>query len=1197
MTVKKSMRWFAACALAIVAHGAQGAKVEIAFPLGRTAYQTNEEIHLAILRSGEGPLPGGLLRLAVAGADGSRLTFALAAAPVKAIGADARATEHVRLNGRLLRPGHYTVEAAVDGATATAEVDVYSHLRRSSFKLIPWGRAKGDQQLVEGEDSLGFNLFYGVYGLDTEANLIRAGVDFMRCCAMGGAHQMDIRSECDWSDPYVTRGGVVRAAQRAFVDRTRGNVAGVHFYDEPGLTHLKHPVTGEFTPHGIPSQVRAYRAAFGRDPLPYHQVNPNDPEHVARWRHWAYWKLGFMDAAWKISQFGVRYVRPDFLSTTQSQYGWTAFTDGYYFNVARCMPVVSGHGGYHDYGLMLFNPSYMLEMARARDLARPCWYLPCWYSSTTSEQFRLEQYLSFQTGIQGLQTPPDIDPFEPAKKLAAEGVVESNKLAARLGTIFTTMRPTRPPLAVLYSMSHLVHVQTRDRTMNYAHADDHVRTLQFVYLACKTLQQPFHAVVDEDVLDGTLAAHHKAVVLADVDWLDPKVAAGLEAFIADGGRVLLAGNCQVTLKGAIDLGVRPKLGGEAEGARLREQTDQLRKQLDPLQQQQKKERDNQALAGQIKALQQRMSELNDQSRMLTSLGRQLQAVRPLAEALRKQLAAAEIAPAFECDKPGVAATRHAAGDVEYLFAVNASIDPEGPPLNTRAAEATISLPADGRAVYDAVHGGPVPQLKAADGKLSGRFRFGPGQMRVFARTARPVRGVRAARPVLRRDYTVTDAPLVLEVAAAVIGDDGGVLSGSVPLRLRLIDPLGVVRYDLYRATELGTVRLSLPLAVNDPAGEWTLSARELLANTEHRVPFALPAVSRCGALAGLKERAVHFGRDRDNVFRFFRVHRRVTIVTGKSDYNRPAAERLAEVLRPWDVQCTIVPAEEVNKPRQLPAEAVKTWCGLVPSRLSEANPGRPEQVGFAIESDAVLLGTPEDNPLIAYLKKHGFLPYEPKAGAFPGRGRGMIAWQRDGIGHGQESIALIAYDAAGMDEAVGTLYEAQSGMEPLMQWDPPRVNRVTPADQADLPPAPAVAWDIILPDRAVAMKAEGGKLTVLTRDESVTTIAADGKAAAPKPLDAAAYARACEQMKPAPAAAALKLAGDHPVIGRIPKHAAARGKLTAVGYWGGLLRVLDAEGKPEAAHQFQHDITGMVWLGDVLAVGLSDGRVVGVKLD
>ncbi|HUT01508.1 MAG TPA: hypothetical protein VM031_03575, partial [Phycisphaerae bacterium] len=492
-------------------------KVELKFPLGRTAFQTNELIHLAVVRSGAEALSAGDLKLTVTGDDGSKLAFTLAVPAVPVVGKDARATEHVYLNGRLLRPGQYDVEVAADGATAKAKIGVYSHIRRSAFKLMPWGRSKGAQQLVEGEDSLGFNLIYGAYTVDKEGNFIRAGADYMRCCTMSGAHQMDLRMECDWSDPYVTRGGAVRVVREALMDRRASNTIGVHYYDEPGLTHLKHPVTGERTPHGIPSQHRSYESAFGRKPLAYHKVDPKNPEHVARWRHFAYWKLGFMDASWKLAQFGVSYVRPDYISATQSQYGWTAFTDGYYFNVARCLPIVSGHGGYHDYGLMLFNPSYTLEFARARDFAKPCWYLPCWYGNTTSEQFRLEQYLSFQTGIQGLQTPPDIDPFEPAKKPAAEGVVESNKLAARLGTIFHTMPVTRPPVAMLYSLSHIVHAQTLDRTLNYAHADDHVRALGFTYLAGKMIQQQFLAVVDEDVVDGTLAANHKAVILASID--------------------------------------------------------------------------------------------------------------------------------------------------------------------------------------------------------------------------------------------------------------------------------------------------------------------------------------------------------------------------------------------------------------------------------------------------------------------------------------------------------------------------------------------------------------------------------------------------------------------------------------------------------------------------------------------------------
>jgi len=435
-----------------------------------------------------------------------------------------------------------------------------------------------------------------------------------------------------------------------------------------------------------------------------------------------------------------------------------------------------------------------------------------------------------------------------------------------------------------------------------------------------------------------------------------------------------------------------------------------------------------------------------------------------------------------------------------------------------------------------------------------------------------------------------DAPLVVDVGATVTG-----AGGSLPLRVRVFDPLGK-RHDVYRATELGTLRLSLPLGVNDPPGTWAVYVQNLLTNHEGTATFEHYAPPRCGALAGRKTRAIHFGRDRDNIFRFFRVHRGVTIVTGSSDYNQPAAKRLAKILQPWDVKCTVVKAADVNKPRRIPAEALKTWIGLSPTRLSEKNPGRPDQVGFAVEGPVVLLGTARDNPLIAYLLKRGFLPYEPKADVFPGRGRGLLAWQRDGVGHGQESITVIADDAGGMAEAVGTLYEAQAGMEPLTRWELPKASHVAAATKADVPPEPRVAWSALLPDRAVGMKADGDTLTVLTRDESISTIDAKGEASAPRPMKADAYARQAERMKPTPDAEAMKLAREHPVPGRIAKHAVRRGDRVAVGYWGGLLRILDADGSPKAACHLQHDITFLSWPGETLAVGLSDGRVVGLSL-
>jgi hypothetical protein len=1140
------------------------ADVKIVLPLQRTAYQTNERIDVDVVRGDAKPLAAGDLVLKVRGTDGSALAFTF---PVKASGgAPARAVEHLHLSGWLLRPGKYALEAECDGATAKADIEVHSHVRRTSFKLINWGRAKGaGEQLPQGEGSLGYNLFYGHYGQDEEANFIRAGVDFMANCTMSGGHQMDLRSECDWSDPLVVRGGTRRVARRAFIDRTRPNVFGVHFYDEPGLTWLKHPATGENSPHDIPAQVRSYEAAFGRKPIPYHKLNPKDPEQVRAWRHWARWKLGFMDAAWKDSQFGVRQVRPDYLSVTQSQYGFSAFTDGYYFNVVRSLPVISGHGGYHDFGPGYWNPSFFLEFARARDLSRPNWYLPTWYGNTTADQFRLEQYLSFQTNIQGLMSPPDLEPGQPTKNKATEGIVESNHLAGRLGTIFTTMPVTRPPVAVLFSLSQMIRKQTEDpKKVNYAHQTQHGQNLVFTYLAGKLLQQPFLVVLDEDVRDGTLAAHHKAIILTSIDYLDPEVIAGLEGFAKNGGLVLLTADCKVKINGGATLDVTP---GFPEAARIAE----LEK------------------AGKQKEI-----------APLTRMRQALQGAAKLAALIGPHLRRVGIPPVFECDQPGISATRQAAGDIEYLFAVNATHDLKGDPmLGIKAVTAKIGLEADGRPVYDAVHGGEVKEL-AKDGKgLRGELRFGPGQMRVFARTARPIGGVRTGTPIVRRDYTLSSAPIRLELSAALTDTAGRLLSGSAPLRVQVIDPLGAVRYDLHRATDRGTLTLELPLALNDPAGKWTVKVKELLNNTEDAAHFTYPAVPTCSIAAGATRRAVHVAQDRDNVFRFFRTHHRVTLVTGSSDYNKAAAERLTRILKPWEVECKTMTAAEANRPRSLTEEEAKTWVGIDYAGKGQIKPGdknAPAVAGYAVRGPVILLGTPDDNPLIKFLKDYRFLPYVPKKGKLPGPGRGYVAWQRDGVGVMQESITLIADDAEGMAEAVGSLYEMAAGIEPLTPLALARSSTVAPATKEKVPPQARVAWSAVLPDRIVGLKAQGGKVKALTHAGVLAEVDAAGKVAGRQVVEGPAYEGAAGELRTPVNAAAVAEAQKRADPRRVVKLVVPNGGLKAVAYWGGTVQVVGGNGDVVAVHELPQDVTAVAWLDRQLILGDAEGRVVALRL-
>jgi hypothetical protein len=1137
--------------LAVPLHAAE---LKIFLPLQRKAYQTNERIDVAVVRSAKEAILAGDLQLNVEGQDGSRLSFRFPVTNAPS----GRSVEHLHLSGWLLRPGTYKVGVSCDGAVAATDIEVYSHIRKSSFRLINWVQGKGKGHRSMGEDNLGYNLYYGQGPTDEAGDLIRAGVDFMSNCTMSGGHQMDLRMECDWSDPYVIRGGTRRVVKRAMIDRTRPNVLGVHFYDEPGLTWHKDPKTGENTPQGVPSQLASFEAAFGHPLKDYFKIDPKNSTDVAQWNKWARWKLGFMDAAWKDAQFGVRYVRPDFLSVTQSQYGWTAFTDGYYFNVVRSLPVISGHGGYHDFGPGYFNPSFFLEMARARDYSRPNWYLPTWYGNTTSDQFRLEQYLSFQTNIQGMMSPPDLDPGIPEKSKAAAGIVESNHLMGRLGTIFTTMPVTKPPVAVLYSLSNSIKKQTSDMSYSYAHASPHGRNLMFTYLAGKLLHHQFLTVLEEDVLDGTLAAEHKAIILTSLDYLAPKVIVALEEFAKQGGLVILTKDCQVKIKGGVAVDVRPGFPEAAKVAALEK-------------------------AGKWK-----------EAEPFTRMRQALAGARKLADGLYPILDKAGIPRVMVCNAPGICATRQAAGDIEYVFAVNASHDEKGDPmLGMKAVTAFIGLKGDGRPVYDAIHGGEIKGLKASEpGVLGGDFRFGPGQMRVFARTTTPIGGIQISTPIVRRDFSRAEAPLTVDIAAALLDKKGRFISGSAPLRIRLMDPLGNVRHDLYRATYNGILKLSLPLACNDPGGEWKVQVVDLLANTQDMAGFTLKTAPTCSAAAGATRRAVHLEQDKDNIFRFFRTHHKVTIVKGTAPYHQAAADRLVKILKPWNVECSVVNAADVNKPRSLSEEEAKTWCGMDYAGKGQIKAGDKNPfvlVGFAVKGPVILLGAPEDNPLTKFLQDQKFLPYMPVKDEMPGPGRGLVAWQREGIGVLQESITLIAHDEKGMAEAVGSMFELLAGLEPLTPLTLPERCIVTTAKTPPPLPKMKIAAAVVLPDRIIGISPKEKNWTVLTDAGVQAELQAPDKVTSQKMIEGPAFQKLAQELRTQtviPAAWQKKA-----LPGRLVKFALPNGKVTAVAYWGGTVSLFNADGVLQAENRLPQDVTAMAWAGENLLVGDADGRL------
>ncbi|HZK79786.1 MAG TPA: hypothetical protein VFC46_01940, partial [Humisphaera sp.] len=715
-----------------------------------------------------------------------------------------------------------------------------------------------------------------------------------------------------------------------------------------------------------------------------------------------------------------------------------------------------------------FAPGYFFEFGRMRDFQKPNWYLPMW-GSGRNDRWRVEQYMSFMNNLQGMAKPPDVLSHRPSQSDVTDAVVETNQVMQRLGTIFTTMPVTRPRVAVLWPLSDALHDEMRNIKQIGAERRGHGRfdQLLYVYMGSKLIQTPIWPVVEEDIADGTLAAHHDVLMLVGIDYLNADILSAIDAFTAGGGKVLLSDDSAIKIKNAVAFHL--PMEGPALNAHMSEWG-----------------------AG---------GQWDKWNGTMVSNG-YYKAALPAAKALKAAFELLGIKPVFESDQPGIVASREAFGDVEYIFALNATATFDLKEWDAlKGVTAAIKLPGADRPVYDAMNSGSAVELKDQGDAMAGSLRFGPGQLRVFARTARPIGGVELFKPTIVNDYSLPD-PIHVAVIAYVMDNKNRPLTGSFPLRVRLFDPLGQLRYDLYRATEAGILRLSLPLAVNDPAGEYRLAVSELLNETTSETKFQYTPPTQCGALAGATRRAVSFPGEMENVARFFRLHKDVTIATGSSAYNQVQADRLVQILQPWNITAKIITAAEANKPRPISEEEAHTWAGLQGGARAGAK-NNPASVGFDVRGPVILLGTPLDNPIIKFLVDQKFLPYVPGP-QFPGAGRGYISWQNDGVGYfNQESITLIAYDGAGMSEAVGTLYQAMAGQTPLTTFSLPSGAQITRAQHAQPSiPAPHEDWRVKLNDRPVAIKPlPDGGCVALDVSGKLSIIKSTGEIAWSKQID------------------------------------------------------------------------------------------------
>jgi len=189
----------------------------------------------------------------------------------------------------------------------------------------------------------------------------------------------------------------------------------------------------------------------------------------------------------------------------------------------------------------------------------------------------------------------------------------------------------------------------------------------------------------------------------------------------------------------------------------------------------------------------------------------------------------------DCDSPSVVLSVLEDGADKYLFAINNLrrtgdyMMPWGRVLDDGVSQtAVLSVPDDDCVIYDALDQRLV-KGEARDGRLSWRLALGPGEGRIFV-----VRPKAIARITINVPETVKKGDEV-KVSIAVEDKGGEIATGLIPLRVTLTDSQGTPSdYSDYYLAQKGRATVTLPIATNEPSGDWSVTVRELFGGVKER---------------------------------------------------------------------------------------------------------------------------------------------------------------------------------------------------------------------------------------------------------------------------------------------------------------------------------------------------------------------------
>lgn len=862
-----------------------------------------------------------------------------------------------------LAPGDW--QLSTNGAPSTP-LHIMSSIARTPFTFAvyqgslgggQWGYASpetGPQRARLWRDEYGINLIMwqnGILAVTPELadNLTLSEARFTTLNSIAGQHQPD-GPQNDWSDPSAALSARHIARYHAQLGRKFGGFAGVHYADEPGLTYGFQDKDGKLSPYyqggAIPADqyfgpmaVQAQREAYKRVTGKDAPDLLNPTKDMEAWMEFMRWRTTILGDVFAAATREVHAVDPKLLGYSQV-YEWAATADGEYPpEDAKGLDVLSTHA-YGVRQLGMWYPAHETDAMRSGAWNKPLWMLPTWLGSQAPEGgVRAMAYSTLARKVEGLTWP--LDWFQ--------GWPEAKEVQQKILPISAALyhaEKRRDAVGIFHSRDQALADYSKNVRDVYE-GRGYAGRLNSAWLMALAAGYPTTRVVEPELSTPVVSAH-KVLLAPGLTYARPQTIAALEKYVAGGGVLLLDTSSTVEIKGAQKLPFAfPDYFNSAHAGHPLYHEWSDRKRFDEL-------------------------------------------IRPHYAALREALAPHAAAVAG-CDDPMVMLSEQGAGAGKLLWAVNMAQEDafaQNKQQWTMApVSTTLRLPAGNYVAYDVfnrkrINERAVPlNLEKGDAKLFALLPVAIGSVKISSAN--------------------WNSPS-LDLQAQVLGA-GKPINAVIPISVELIAPNGKSFRTIYRATQNGLWRETLPLGAAASEGRWQIRVTELLSGqAATQFVDVKPAKSKAPVFATTSDADV---LDAGRIARALDKSKGEVLVLWGEAGQLSAAQKIVTML-----QARGVTARADDAKNHL-AEI------KVSGQLAFLNWSRP----LDINRQVVLVGNKTNNPLIARLTEKLQLAPRPVSENYPGAGRVLVFWASGAFGLENDIVTLYADDAVGIERGISAL--------------------------------------------------------------------------------------------------------------------------------------------------------------------------------